>query len=118
MTISNILQGPLNIRASAAVLHAHRMMPDQEGSSWLQCKKRRLHVHLQGGLEEAHLSHIVMNAWCAGDQHMIAVETCKRLGLGTNIMEGSELMTMEKHGNLKGLQNQVSRLKKQAGKRN
>lgn len=27
-----------------------------------------------------------------GDQHAIAVETCKRLGLGTNIMEGSELM--------------------------
>ena len=46
----------------------------------------------------------------AGDQHMIAVETCKRLGLGTNIMEGSELMTMEKHGNTEGLQNQVSHL--------
>ena len=41
---------------------------------------------------------------------MIAVETCKRLGLGTNIMEGSELMTMEKHGNLEGLQKQVSPL--------
>jgi H+-transporting ATPase len=27
-----------------------------------------------------------------GDQYAIAVETCKRLGLGTNIMEGSELM--------------------------
>jgi hypothetical protein len=27
-----------------------------------------------------------------GDQHAIAVETSKRLGLGTNIMEGAELM--------------------------
>lgn len=27
-----------------------------------------------------------------GDQHAIAVETCRRLGLGTEIMEGAELM--------------------------
>ena len=27
-----------------------------------------------------------------GDQYAIAVETCKRLGLGTNIMDGRELM--------------------------
>ena len=27
-----------------------------------------------------------------GDQRLIAVETCRRLGMGTNIMEGSELM--------------------------
>lgn len=30
-----------------------------------------------------------------GDQHAIAVETCRRLGLGTNIMEGAELMAGE-----------------------
>ena len=27
-----------------------------------------------------------------GDQHGIAVETCRRLGLGTNIMEGEQLL--------------------------
>ena len=27
-----------------------------------------------------------------GDQRLIAVETCRRLGMGTNIMEGSNLM--------------------------
>ncbi len=27
-----------------------------------------------------------------GDQRLIAIETCRRLGMGTNIMEGSELM--------------------------
>lgn len=27
-----------------------------------------------------------------GDQHAIAVETCRRLGMGTGIMEGSDLM--------------------------
>lgn len=27
-----------------------------------------------------------------GDQHAIAVETSRRLGLGTNIMEGAELL--------------------------
>lgn len=30
-----------------------------------------------------------------GDQHAIAVETCRRLGLGTDIMEGAELMAGE-----------------------
>ena len=28
-----------------------------------------------------------------GDQLAIAVETCRRLGMGTNIMEGKELMS-------------------------
>ena len=28
-----------------------------------------------------------------GDQRLIAIETCRRLGMGTNIMEGSELMS-------------------------
>ena len=28
-----------------------------------------------------------------GDQQAIAVETCRRLGMGTNIMEGKELMS-------------------------
>ena len=28
-----------------------------------------------------------------GDQLAIAVETCKRLGMGSNIMEGKELMS-------------------------
>ena len=27
-----------------------------------------------------------------GDQRLIAIETCRRLGMGTNIMEGSELV--------------------------
>lgn len=27
-----------------------------------------------------------------GDQRLIAIETCRRLGMGTNIMEGCELM--------------------------
>lgn len=27
-----------------------------------------------------------------GDQRLIAVETCRRLGMGTNIMEGANLM--------------------------
>ncbi len=27
-----------------------------------------------------------------GDQHAIAVETCRRLGLGTNIMQGEDLL--------------------------
>ena len=30
-----------------------------------------------------------------GDQKLIAIETCRRLGMGTNIMEGSELMTAD-----------------------
>ncbi len=30
-----------------------------------------------------------------GDQRLIAVETSRRLGLGTNIMEGAELMQGE-----------------------
>jgi hypothetical protein len=30
-----------------------------------------------------------------GDQHAIAVETSRRLGLGTDIMDGSELMGLE-----------------------
>lgn len=32
-----------------------------------------------------------------GDQHAIAVETSRRLGLGTNIMEGAELMAGGNH---------------------
>ena len=30
-----------------------------------------------------------------GDQKLIAVETCRRLGMGANIMEGSELLTAD-----------------------
>ena len=30
-----------------------------------------------------------------GDQKLIAIETCRRLGMGTDIMEGSELMTSD-----------------------
>ena len=30
-----------------------------------------------------------------GDQYAIAVETSKRLGLGTNIMDGSELLNTD-----------------------
>ena len=30
-----------------------------------------------------------------GDQKLIAIETCRRLGMGTDIMEGSELMTAD-----------------------
>ena len=30
-----------------------------------------------------------------GDQKLIAIETCRHLGMGTNIMEGSELLTAD-----------------------
>ena len=30
-----------------------------------------------------------------GDQKLIAIETCRRLGMGNDIMEGSELMTAD-----------------------
>ena len=39
----------------------------------------------------SHAQALAQVKMVTGDQRLIAIETCRRLGMGTNIMEGSEL---------------------------
>ena len=67
---------------------APRLLTCQQGPSgcWLCCW---WYLFLQSCMGAVQVKMVT------GDQKLIAVETCRRLGLGTDIMEGSELMTAD-----------------------